>query len=314
MIRLIDILKYTRKHGGATEALFINNYLIPKLNELGVVPEMDAIGNIWASTAHKEHAPFLFVAHIDTCHQREGIIRPKFDGGFLSLDKADVMHGCLGADDGVGIYCNLKMIEAGVLGTYLFTRGEEKGGIGATYIAHNEPHRLEGFLMSIEVDRAGTDEIIIEQAGGKCASSQFAKALADQIGMNHRPSYEGVYTDVAEFTSIIPENVNISAGYYSQHTYRERVDVNYVNKIVDKLINVDYNKLPICRDVADSGANDRYGWWDRPMVGDSLLEYVEDNPDRVAYFLEQMGVDIYEIESMYELDDSDEDMLAVGMQ
>ena len=96
-ISLLEILRYTRKHESVTEALFINSYLIPMIAELGYTPEMDGAGNIWATVEDKLTAPYLFVAHIDTCHQREGMIEPKVVGDIVSLDKADVMHGCLGA-------------------------------------------------------------------------------------------------------------------------------------------------------------------------------------------------------------------------
>lgn len=321
-ISLLEILRYTRKHESVTEALFINSYLIPMIAELGYTPEMDGAGNIWATVEDKLTAPYLFVAHIDTCHQREGMIEPKVVGDIISLDKADVMHGCLGADDGVGIYANLRMMEAGVGGTYLFTRGEEKGGIGASYIAKSTPEKLEGFLMSIEVDRAGTDEIIASQSYGECASEDFCNELGEAIGLGQRASHMGVYTDVSEFADIIPENVNIAAGYEHQHTYKEIVDKAYVEKLVDRLIKVDYSSLHTKRTPGDYGEQ-MTGWWNYQQDSmymsdyDRLIAYVEDNPDKVANFLDECGIDTYEIEREWDkVGDSpfeEDDKLTVGM-
>lgn len=317
-MKLIDILRYTRCHGSATEAMFINNFLIPKINSMGYRPAMDGIGNIWVEVAPKRDAPYLFVAHIDTCHRGEGIIKPIVEGNIIRVNPKDVDSACLGADDGVGIYANLRMIEAGVCGTYLFTRGEEKGGIGATFIADNTPEKLDGFLMSIEVDRAGTDEVIVSQAGGDCASESFSDKLCELIGMNHKTSYLGVYTDVAEFGDMIPENVNISAGYYRQHTLKETVDTSYVEKLIDRLIQIDWSALPIKRNKGDYGmAYDRkYGGYMYSSPTDKwedLLDYVHENPDKVANFLHSVGVDEYEIENEWAGDDIDEIELRHGM-
>lgn len=324
---LIDILRYVRKHDSKGEAKFINDYLLPKINGLGYSPEMDMAGNIWVETAPKEQSPFLFVSHIDTCHQRDdGTLTTVIENNIAKLSSNDVNHGCLGADDGVGIYCNLKMMEAGVAGTYLFTRGEEKGGIGAGHIAKKETHRLEGFLMSVEVDRQGTDEIIISQCYGECASEDYANDLAKAIGMGHHASYMGVYTDVSEFAEVIPENVNISAGYENQHTVKENVNLLYVDQLVEKLIKVDWSSLRIVREPGDFGEQE-VGWWNWQQGAgssstslsdfDKLNSYVADNPERVAFFLESMGVEQWEIEQAwnngYDESPFDEGDLAVGM-
>ena len=303
-IELIDILRYTRRHESVTEALFINTYLIPLINNLGYSPELDEVGNVWAIVEDKKTAPFLFVAHIDTCHQKEGMIEPQVDGNIISLAKADVMHGCLGADDGVGIYANLRMMEAGVGGTYLFTRGEERGGIGAGHIATHTPEKLEGFTMSIEVDRAGTDEVICSQSYGECASETFCNELGLSIGMGHRASHNGVYTDVSEFASIIPENVNLSAGYERQHSVKETVNAAYVEELVERLIAVNYSSLTIKREPGDYG-EPMASWWNHPDGSymseyDRLIAYVEDNPEKVANFLDSVGVEEYEIEREWE--------------
>lgn len=323
-MNLLDILIYTRKHESKGEALFINNYLVPKLNELGYKPSMDGCGNVWVETATKEEAPFLFVAHIDTCHQKdEGFLKPIVKNNIVRMNPADINHGCLGADDGVGIYCNLRMIEAGVKGTFLFTRGEEKGGVGATYISKSTPEKLEGFLMSVEVDRAGTDEIIVSQCYGDCASEAYAADLGNALGMGHSASYMGVYTDVSEFADIIPENVNIAAGYEGQHTVKETVNLTYVEALVEKLIAVDWGSLSIVRTPGDFGDSNT-GWWDWQRGNttsdfDRLNDYVQSYPEKVAFFLESLSVDVYEIEAEWEkgyegFDNYfDDEQLAVGM-
>lgn len=321
-LNLIDILRYRRAHESSSEAEFINNYLIPQINHLGYKPSMDGAGNIWVEVEKKDKAPYLFVAHIDTCHRAEGMSDPIVEQAIIKVNPKDVDSGCLGADDGVGIYCNLRMIKAGVVGTYLFTRGEECGGIGAEFIAKHTPHKLEGFKLCVEVDRGSTDEIIYSQSYGECASLSFAVDLADQLGMGHRPSDGGVYTDNAEFGDIIPESVNISAGYANQHTLKETVNTIYVEQLILRLIEVDWGSLTIEREPGEYGSYG-YGNWnyagykgfnDNPYDEfETLLSYVEAHPSRVAHFLDVLGVDVYEIEREWNENEESYE-LAVGMR
>ena len=315
-MKLLDILRFTRQHESKTEALFINTYLLPKLNELGLEPTMDLEGNIWASNSPKAVSPYLFVAHIDTCHRQEGMTNPLVSSeGIISVNPDDLSKHCLGADDGVGIYANLRMIEAGVKGTFLFTRGEECGGIGASYIAKSTPEMLEGFIMSVEVDRAGTDEVICSQSYGECASESFSNELGLAIGMGHKASHEGVYTDVSEFASIIPENVNISAGYKWQHGPREYVDSVYVETLIERLIAINWAALSIKRTPGDYGVENA-SWWDYNSYTsdyERLIDYVTLHPSKVANFLDSCGIDEYEIEREWVGVEEDKDELAVGL-
>lgn len=181
---LKTILSFSRKHNSKGEQRFLDDFLEPLIREMGYSIYEDAIGNWWVEVETPANAPFLFVSHIDTCHTVEDeTIHFKQEGDILSLAEKSKHTGCLGADDGVGIYANLMLMEKGVGGTYLFTRGEEKGLIGAEFIAKHMSHRLTDFTMCIEVDRAGYSEVITEQASGKCASDAFAQALADCIDM-----------------------------------------------------------------------------------------------------------------------------------
>jgi putative aminopeptidase FrvX len=57
----------------------------------------------------------------------------------------------LGADDGAGCAMLMHLIHSGVPAYYIFTVGEEKGGIGATWLAKHKPDLLKQF------DRAKAD-------------------------------------------------------------------------------------------------------------------------------------------------------------
>lgn len=345
---LRDILHYQRGHLSTSELWFIKDYLEPRLEEFADYWFQDTGGNYLAVVNRNgtKNSKVLFAAHLDTCHRNSGFqeIQAKvLPSGSVHLSLADhcVYHKdtnpngstCLGADDGVGIFINLELMKAGVAGTYMFTRGEEQGLIGAEHAKANMSHFLGDFKLCIEVDRQDFSEIITEQASGKCASEDFAKELAAKIGMGHEPSPWGVYTDNSCFNGLIEENVNIAAGYWSQHTINETVDETYVNDLASAMKEVDWDALTVVRDTTDLGddpwgsaayggysgyySNGGYGRRSTTNVDGSpykeygvsnKVEYVDnrssyeeyrqwtkDNATEIAWYLYVNGIDSFEI-------------------
>lgn len=89
-----------------------------------------------------------------------------------------------------------------------------------------------------------------QRGGDCCASQEFAERLATQLaesGVDLTPSDSGVYTDVYEYRGIIPECVNLSVGYYSQHSKREELDYSFASALLNSALSVDWNALPACR-------------------------------------------------------------------
>lgn len=197
----------------------------------------------------------LFCAHTDTV---DGNVTPKaknlcYDSVFGTIFLAkDSPGSCLGADDGVGVWIMLRMMAAGVPGTYLFHRGEECGGLGAKAIAHGEKGWLGQFKVAVEFDRGGTTDIVTHQRGQtECASEKFAAALADRLvphGIHLKASKHGVYTDVYEYRTIISECVNLSVGYRSQHGTNEELNYAYALTLANAACELDWYSLPEDRD------------------------------------------------------------------
>lgn len=199
-----------------------------------------------------EKSDTLFSCHIDTVHSMlESHATSKqalnFDASFQLIGVDDKTSGCLGADDGAGIYIMLKMIEAKVPGTYVFHVGEEKGGLGAKQLAASQEIWLrDNFSRAIAFDRPGDSEIIITQGGLQCASPEFAAALSIELAKHNldmQASVKGVYTDVKEYAHLIPECVNLGVGYYEQHTNRETLDYGHVQKLLAAVITIKWDEL-----------------------------------------------------------------------
>lgn len=231
--------------------------------------------------------PVLWSCHTDTVHGEGGITQEiMFD------DHPDMMLAAsdgtqpLGADDGAGVWLLLEMIDANVPGTYIFHRGEEKGGIGSGGMTRLHFDWLKQFDHAIAFDRRGTKDIITHQARGRCCSDVFAKAFAALLGMGHAPSDMGVFTDTANYILDIPECTNVSCGYESEHTSREILDLDYLIKLRAGLISVfkDAPALPVQRHVDDPDDSPRWDFNYTSYKGEKDYEYPDDlyNMDEYA--------------------------------
>jgi hypothetical protein len=180
-------------------------------------------------------------------------------GGKANVDKSGKITGyipsTLGADDKVGVYILLRMIEAGIPGTYLFHTGEECGGLGSAFLASNAPALFENKDRAIAFDRAGYDDVIGFQRGGRCCSTEFGNELAAALNeyMPPRSKFKGdargTFTDTANFMKIVPECTNVSVGYFSQHGSGEHLDVYWLEEwLIPAILKIKYEELPTKRD------------------------------------------------------------------
>ena len=238
--RVRGMLEHRRPARGKTEAEFIARYL-------DTVPGMysDAYGNrILICPGSK----VLISCHTDSVHRMDGKQAVSVSrNGIASLAKRETSSNCLGADDAAGIYAALRMIEAGVKATFIFHRDEESGGLGSGWLADNYGGWLgSAFGLCLALDRRGTQDVIVTQQWNKCASDEFADGLAGQLGMAHGAA-DGVFTDSANYTGLIPECSNLSIGYQHEHSSCETLDLNYLEAVIRKLIAVDWDAVPVVR-------------------------------------------------------------------
>jgi len=219
---------------------------------------VDQGGNLWID--HRlGTSRTLFTAHLDTVHKGPGESRLLLRDNVLSTDGTDV----LGADDGAGVAMLAELLVSGVPGLYLFTQGEEIGGIGATKIVDHEPERLAHLDRCIAFDRRGTKDICGEQFIGNCASEAFVDELAARLDMGHTWA-AGSYTDNCEYRGIIPEIVNISVGYEREHTCKETLDMDYLKRLAAQAVLIDWESLPVVGPVPDLIPAYSHGWGNWP--------------------------------------------------
>ena len=223
----------------------------------------DGAGNLHVDNRSLSSHRTLFVAHVDTVHRSEGKNKIRKTKTHWHA-KGDV----LGADDGAGVALLFHMIWSGVAGYYIFTQGEERGGVGARYLADKMPQLLKEFDRAIAFDRRGIDSVITHQGWGRCCSDEFGNALAEELMKNNEQLMmlnddTGVYTDTAEFVDIIPECTNISVGYDKEHTQAESLNLVYYQHLCSSVILVDWDSLPVQRDpsVVEPDLYAGSSWW-----------------------------------------------------
>jgi hypothetical protein len=207
----------------------------------------DKAGNLHVDTRLNASNRTLFVAHVDTVHRKEGPNKIKQTPTYWYADGA-----ALGADDGAGVAMLMHLMHAGIPAYYIFTQGEECGGIGATHLAKHDAKLLAEFDRAIAFDRKGIDSVITHQGRGRCCSDAFADALSAALNeddtLMYLPDNTGVYTDTAEFIEVIPECTNISVGYYSEHSDKESLDIIHLQALAERVAKIDWDCLPTDRD------------------------------------------------------------------
>jgi hypothetical protein len=241
-----QFFSYMRPEGGAGQQWFEDRYI-------DTIPYTwkDAAGNTHLDLRESKTNRTLFVAHTDTVHKVDGRQQPMINAHMMTCDLTDTVATCLGADDGAGVLILLHLIHNRVPAYYIFTRGEERGGIGANHLATVYPHLLAEFDRAIAFDRKGTSSVISHQGWGRCCSDTFADALSDKLSndwLMYAPDDGGVYTDTAEFVDIIPECTNISAGYMHEHTTKESLNIQHLFDLMEQVVILDWDALPTERD------------------------------------------------------------------
>jgi hypothetical protein len=231
---LLAALGTTRPDGSPAIA-FLQGQLEALAEDCGAEVQTDAMNNLWCDLG----GTTVYTAHLDTVSPREQKVNLQYADGILRSDGNAVM----GADDGAGIAILAGMMAAGKPGLYLFAQGEESGGHGAKHAAKVQTSRLMRYSRAVAFDRKGTVDICGSQCVGTLASDEFVDTLADQLGMGHKWA-DGLYTDNAEFSGLIPEIVNIACGYENNHSKNETLDVGYLLKLFDRCIAIDWDALP----------------------------------------------------------------------
>lgn len=209
--------------------------------------EEDEFGNLFIQIGESD---VMFTSHLDTATSALSKVKHVFDENIIKTDGKSI----LGADDKAGVTVMLYMIEKKVPGLYYFFLGEEVGCVGSKKLASkHEDSKIETINKVISFDRRGTNSVITYQSSKRCCSDAFGDALAAEFNkvestFKYEKDDTGVLTDSVQFIGIYPECTNISVGYYSEHTFSERQDIEHLEKLAKACVSVDWSNLPVERD------------------------------------------------------------------
>lgn len=246
---LCRALSMKRPHG-TPAVTFFTDWLHTRLPQSPhITSSYDKVGNLHVDARLDATHRTLFVAHVDTVHRDTGVNKIRKTQGKWYADGAP-----LGADDGAGCAMLMHLLHAGVPAYYIFTQGEERGGIGAKHLSDHSAALLAQFDRAIAFDRRGIDSVITHQGWGRCCSDAFADALSGELCADGVLMYlgddTGVYTDTAEFVEAIPECTNISVGYDNEHSDRETLDIMHFTALAATVVKIKWDALPTERDPA----------------------------------------------------------------
>lgn len=174
------------------------------------------------------------VAHMDTVHSfttaRELIIHD----GVISAQYIKSGLPCgLNADDCNGILVALQLLETLPNLKVCFTTQEEIGGKGADVAADN----IEFFLdvrYLIQADRRGKSDLITHTNGIDSASEEFVKDIKSLMEKYGYLEGIGTFTDIGILANkLLISGVNVSCGYYNEHTFKECCNINELNNCLN---------------------------------------------------------------------------------
>lgn len=248
----------------------VSNYA----KKCGYEANTDAKGNVWVYVkCDEKSATTMFSCHMDTVHHTEQKIQLMLSTGvgkeasemLYAVDPDDTNAGAvLGADDKVGVFILLKLMQAGTVGLYMFHVGEEDGCVGSKWIRDTPlmAAKIKDIKRAIAFDRRGYTDVINQQTGGTCVSPAFSLALAAAINAGiavevttvPQPAFvyapcPGICTDTNSYIHIIPECTNLSVGYFNQHCEKEFFDYFWLTEwFIPAILGIDWEGLPTVRD------------------------------------------------------------------
>lgn len=143
----------------------------------------------------------------------------------------------LGADDRAGVFAIIKILLEGCRPTVILTTDEEKGGLGARALVKRYPNNFLNLRYLIELDRSGSDDCVFYFDDNR----NFVEYI-ESFGF--KESY-GTYSDICEICPVWGiSGVNLSIGYYDEHSYIERLHIFQMFNTVDKVIEMLNDDVP----------------------------------------------------------------------
>jgi hypothetical protein len=189
----------------------------------------------------KGDIPVMLVAHMDTVHKNQC----NDSNIFINMENNIICStNGIGGDDRCGIFMIMDILKNTKHRPYiLFTEDEECGGLGAKKFVKRYNSNNTNLNFIIELDRMnGHDSVYYDLDNYD---------FEDYINKYGFKTAYGSYTDICELCPAFDcAGVNLSCGYYKQHTTSE-----YVN--IDEMLTTIYK---VVRILEDFKLEDKFKW------------------------------------------------------
>lgn len=172
----------------------------------------------------KGEIPIMLVAHMDTVHKQI----PK---DILFDKQCNLMWSPqgIGGDDRCGVFGLLTIVKKGYRPHILFTEDEEIGCVGANKFTVQNPKLDTELKYIIEMDRRGKDDCVFYD----CGNVEFAEYISSFGFTEDTGSFSDICTLSQQYDVA---SVNLSSGYYNEHTKMEYINVGHMYSTINKII------------------------------------------------------------------------------
>ena len=167
--------------------------------------------------------PIALVAHMDT------VFKTQPQNIFYDKDKC-VMWSPegLGADDRAGVFAIIKILQAGLRPSVIFTTDEEIGAVGAEKLVAEVPQPYTELKYVIQLDRRGSNDCVFYD----CDNPTFIEYV-ETFGFAEN---WGSFSDISV---ICPAwkvaGVNLSIGYDDEHSFTEILNTTHMLQTISKV-------------------------------------------------------------------------------
>jgi len=186
--------------------------------------KVDEYGNLLASKTYGDGNTILLSAHLD-------VVASDIDPNSNIINQNGVLkreHGILGADDRAGISIIINILNElsarefkGTL-KIAFTVEEEIGRFGAENI---DKDFFSDIDFAISLDRRNSSDIVTHSSSQRYCSEEFGMMLQEfsrkRFGSNGYRCVRGGISDLTVWSAMGIESVNLSIGFYNEHTSDE---------------------------------------------------------------------------------------------
>lgn len=292
-------------------------YVIAKLSTLNPTLLMqDSYGNVHASFKKGNGDTVVHLnAHLDTVKNTIEDKRIINHGGIIRAFDNKAQQTVLGADDRAGVAAILTILDSisGFDGTIKvsFYKEEEIGCVGST---NSDLDFVKDVDLSITMDRHGSSDIVVGTWGAPFCCNEvgdWLEALSKQNGMDYTPVKGGI-SDALTLSGKGINSINLSVGYYNEHTSKEELVVSELRRsfLFAMMIIRDLHSVKQCFQIVPKESKwiEAEYWNNNSKSYGGTYTYQRTSP--IAYYSEQLdavvvddGVEYVDLFSVKEIDD-----------